>query len=240
MSAKTLPKTKSGSHQSRPFVTANFAITADGRISTGGGSASGFGSKADQRRLLEIRAGCDAILAGARTIASDTMTMGIPAKDLTQERLRRGNPEYPHRVIVSNSGRLNPALRLFHKKGGPIIVFSTRRMPVPLRTEIAHKAELFLFPSSSVPLTSCLNILRQEFGVKRLVCEGGGTLLKSLLAEDLVDELHITCTPFVFGGVKAPTLTGPVGNFLPSSVALKLLEMESVGEECFTRWKVTR
>jgi len=46
----------------RPFVTANFALTWDGRISTRRGTPSDFSSKKDKHRLVEIRAQCDAVL----------------------------------------------------------------------------------------------------------------------------------------------------------------------------------
>ena len=44
----------------RPFVTANFAVTWDARISTRRGTSSDFSSPRDKRRLVEIRAQCDA------------------------------------------------------------------------------------------------------------------------------------------------------------------------------------
>lgn len=73
MSSRAVPKTPP-----RPFVTANFAVTADGRISTRNFTPSDFSSKRDKRRLVKIRAACDAVLVGARTLAADTMTLGIP------------------------------------------------------------------------------------------------------------------------------------------------------------------
>ena len=92
----------------RPFVTANFAVTADGRISTRNHTPSDFSSAADKRRLLEIRAACDAVLVGARTLAADTMTLGLPAEDLRAARRERGLPEMPLRVIerAASGGRL--------------------------------------------------------------------------------------------------------------------------------------
>ena len=82
-----------------PFLTANFAITADGKISTRAFTRSDFSSKADKRRLLEIRAGCDAVLVGARTLASDQMTMGLPAADLQAQRRKRGLPSHPLHLL---------------------------------------------------------------------------------------------------------------------------------------------
>jgi len=214
----------------RPFVTANFAITADGRISTRNFTPSDFSSKRDKRRLLKIRAGCDAVLVGARTLAADTMTLGIPGI--------RSRP--PLRVIVSNGGRIAPTLRVFHTPGAPIVIFTTKKMPPATRDALAGVADVFLHPAPTVNLALALAILRVEYGVKRLVCEGGGTLLRSLAAEDLLDEIYLTLCPFVFGGSGAPTLTGVAGKFLPRSTRLRLAEMKMAGAECFTRWRVVR
>ena len=214
----------------RPFVTANFAITADGRISTRNFTPSDFSSKRDKRRLVKIRAACDAVLIGARTLAADTMTLGIPGV--------RTQP--PLRVIVSNSGRIAPTHRVFRSAGAPIVIFTTKKMPAKTRAALARVADIFLHPTPTVDLVLALAILRADYGVKRLVCEGGGTLLRSFAAADLLDELHLTICPRIFGGRGAPTLTGMAGKFLPKSTQLRLVGMRRAGDECFTRWRVVR
>ena len=224
----------------RPFVTANFAITADGRISTRNSTPADFSSPRDKRRLLEIRAACDAVLVGARTLASDTMTLGLPADDLRAARKKRGHPELPLRVVLSNSGRLDPKLRIFQKPGAPIVIFSTSRMPLRTRSALAEKADIHLHSLASVDLPLALAALRGNYKIRRLVCEGGGTLFRNLLAAGLVDELHLTLCPHIFGGRGAPTLTGIASDFLPHSTSLRLVEMLPIGDECFTRWKVLR
>ena len=224
----------------RPFVTANFAITADGRISTRNHTPSDFSSAADKRRLLELRAACDAVLVGARTLAADTMTLGLPAEDLRAARSDRGLPEMPLRVIATNTGRISAENRVFTSGLHPAVVFSTRRMSTRTCTSLAGVCDLFIHLADSVNLAAMLATLREEYRVKRLVCEGGGTLFKALLAADLVDELHLTLCPLVFGGAKAPTLSGVAGDWLPKSTCLRLAEMIPVGAECFTRWRVRR
>jgi riboflavin-specific deaminase-like protein len=225
----------------RPFVTVNFAVTADGKISTRKRTPSDFSTPGDKRRLLEIRAGCDAILVGARTLASDTMSMGLPAADLKEARMKQGKPKYPWRVIVTNSGKISPELKVFEASKLPTpIVFTTRAMPSRTITSLASLCDLYLHLCEKVNLRAMLMTLSEDYGVKRVVCEGGGTLLHALLADDLVDELHVTMCPLVFGGRKAPTLTGAETPFLPSSVPLKLAHFEPIGDELFTRWKVMR
>jgi riboflavin-specific deaminase-like protein len=224
----------------RPFVTANFALTWDGRISTRRGTPSDFSSKRDKRRLVEIRARCDAVLVSAKTVAADNMSMGLPDADLRAARIARGQREYPLRVLLTNSGRINPALRLFAETFSPIVIFSTTRMPARARAALAARADLWLHESPSVNLAVMLATLRADYGVRRIVCEGGAQIFRALLAAGLVDELHVTLCPRIFGGQKAPTLTSLPGPFLPTSVPLALRKMEVIGDECFLRYRVAK
>lgn len=222
----------------RPFVTANFALTWDGRISTRSGTPADFSSPADKRRLVEIRARCDAVLVSARTAELDRMTMGISDPALRAARVARGQAAYPVRVLLSNSGRIDPSLRLFSKDFSPIAIFATTRMPSRTRAALAGLADLWLYEPSGVDLADMLATLRAEYRVRRLVCEGGAQIFRALLAAGLVDELHVTLCPRLFGGLKAPTLTGVAGDFLPASVPLQLRTMKVSGGECFLRYLV--
>jgi riboflavin-specific deaminase-like protein len=226
--------------RARPFVTANFALTWDARISTRRRTPSDFSSPRDKRRLLEIRAQCDAILVSAATLAADNMAMGLPAPDLRAARRARRQPEYPLRVIVSRSGRIDPALRVFAKDFSPIVIFSTTRMPSRVRTALAGKADVWLYDADSVDFANLLVTLRREYRVRRLVCEGGSQIFRALLEAGLVDEIHVTFCPRIFGGTDAPTLTGPAGDFLPHGIPLTLREMKVRDGECFLRYRIAR
>jgi riboflavin-specific deaminase-like protein len=222
----------------RPFVTANFALTWDARISTRRGTPSDFSSPRDKRRLVEIRSRGDAVLASARTIAADNMTMGLPDPALREARVKRGQRAYPLRVMLTNSGRIDPALRVFEKDFSPIVIFSTTRMPARIQNALMAVADLWLYDAPAVDLPGMLATLRSEYGVKRLVCEGGARVFRSLLTAGLVDEIHVTFAPHIFGGKDAPTLTGIAREFLPAAVPLQLRQMEVIENECFLRYRV--
>ena len=226
----------------RPLVIANFAVTSDGKISTRRRTPSLFSSPRDKQTLLAIRAGADAILVGRTTVASDTMTMGLPDASLRKQRLSRGQPEFPLRVIVSNSGRLDPHLRLFQAKAGPIVVFTSSQ--ISRRIEAAQQARgatIHRHARRAVSLPAMLKQLRAEHGIRVLVCEGGAALFRSLLEGDLVDRLHLTICPVIFGGRAAPTLTGLPGGFLPRAVELRQIGQSFTREgECFLEFAVKR
>lgn len=219
-----------------PHVAANFAMTWDGRISTRNLTPSDFSSRADKRRMLEIRAWADAILVGRGTLQKENMRLGLPAPALRAERLRRKQAAWPVRVILSNSGRIRPGLRIFRETFSPILIYSTVRMPKTVQTALADCATLHLGEGSAVDLRGMLQDLRARHKVKRLLCEGGGQVFRSLLEAGLVNEIHITLCPLVFGGRGAPTLTGVAGPFLPFGIPGRLASWEVVGGECFLRY----
>lgn len=220
----------------RPRVIANFAITADGKVSTKNFTAAGFTSPADKRRLLEIRSLGDAVLAGAATVSKDTMSMGISVPDLRKERRKAGLPEVPLRVVVSNRGDLSPSAKVFQNRMSQVVVFSTSRMAVRQRQVLAGLCDLWLFEAREVPLAESLRILHREYRVKTLICEGGPRLLRALLEIEAVDELRLTVAPRIFGGAAAPTLTGLCGDFLKKAARFRLREMEARGGECYLRF----
>lgn len=224
----------------RPRVIANFAITADGKVSTRNHTPTGFTQPADKRRLQEIRALGDALIVGAGTVAADTMSMRLSPADLRAERQAHGLPPEPLRVIVTNRGKLDPTAKVFQKGGAPRVIFSTRRMTEKMRAVLAPLADLWLFDADTVDLSAALQILRADYRVRTLICEGGPTLLRSLLEIGGVDELRLTWASVIFGGATAPTLTGLPGDFLPKTLQARLVKMEPGDGECYLTYRLSR
>ena len=226
--------------KNRPAVAVNFAVTWDGKVSTRNFTPADFSSKRDKRRLLEIRSTGDALLVGYNTVKHDNMSMGLPDESLRAQRVRRKQAPFPIRVIVSNSGRIDPGLKLFQRDFSPVVIYSTARMPRKTQLALAGKAALHLHPGRAVDLGKMLAHLHSYYKVKRLVCEGGPSLFRSLLAEGLMDEINLTLCPLVFGGLGAPTLTGLPGQFLPHPLSCALAGMDVHDGECFLRYRVAR
>ena len=226
--------------RTRPFVAATFAMTVDGKLTTKNRGTVDFTSRQDKLHLMRQRALGDAVLVGHTTLERDNVRLGIPHPDLRAQRIARGQPAYPIRVIVSNKGRIDPSLNIFQTDFAPILIFSTTRMPRRIREQLRGNAILHLTESPQIDLRKMLRQLRTEYGVKYVACEGGPALFRSLLELGLVDKLNLTITPFLFGGRKAPTLTGVNFDFLPHTVHCSLVNMEVLGEECFLTYHIGR
>jgi riboflavin biosynthesis pyrimidine reductase len=70
-------------------------------------------------------------------------------------------------------------------------------------------------------------------GVKRVLVEGGGEVMWEFIKHDLIDEFHVTLTPWIIGGKTAPTLVDGEG-FLPGKIRnLRLVSVKKVRDEIF-------
>jgi riboflavin biosynthesis pyrimidine reductase len=77
--------------------------------------------------------------------------------------------------------------------------------------------------------------LRKKWNVKRLLCEGGGELNDALFRAGLVDEIHLTICPKIFGGRTAPTIADGLGcPKLSAAAAFKLTSFQRMSDELFT------
>jgi riboflavin-specific deaminase-like protein len=213
-------------------------MTADGKITTRAFSPVDFTSREDKRHLLQQRSLGDAVLVGRSTLSHDNVRLGLPDPKMRAAREDRGQQPYPLRVIVSNEGRIDPALNIFQTDFSRIVIFSTTRMPRKYQVALRDKATLRLSESRSVNLRRMLEILHSEYRVRRVACEGGAELFRSLLALHLVDQLNLTIAPYIFGGKAAPTLTGRNTDFLPKSVQCSLVETRVVEGECFLTYRL--
>ena len=221
----------------RPFVVATFAMTVDGKVTTKNLAPVDFTSREDKLHLFRQRALADAVLLGHTSLKRDNVRLGLPV-DLQQARTKRKQTPAPLRVIVSNKGRIDSRLKVFQSTISPILIFSTTRMPKKTQAALKGKATLHLTKSAEIDVVAMLETLRTKYNVRRLACEGGPTLFRALLERGLIDQLNLTIAPYLFGGAKAPTLTGVSKEFLPASVHCSLIDIRTIGEECFLTYRI--
>lgn len=209
-----------------PWLSANMLISLDGKISTPSNQPAIFSSALDSQRLLELRGDCDVLLVGRGTWEADSMRMTVP------EHLRSGKAQ-PARCVFSGRGRWNLEHPMFAAEGGTILLAHTA--PV--------SGDDSFFSLKNTELVQCEDVVElckilYAKGYKRVHCEGGGQLLRSLLAFDLLDELFLTWAGHIqIGGSHAPSLTGRKAAYLPSSRHFALHSMQvNAEQECFLHY----
>ena len=217
-------------------------MTADGKIATANRAASSFGSRRDQDHLLQLRATADAVMAGARTADSNPINMGPGPAKYRRLRLRRGLAEFNLRIIVSRSGTVNPRAEVFQRRFSPIIILTTRRATAArLKALRAVAAEVKICGANEIDFPRALHWLREKWGIKRLLCEGGGDLNDALFRAGLVNQLHLTVCPKVFGGRTAPTIADGLGaGCLARATQLQLESAQRQGDEMFLVYHVLK
>lgn len=222
----------------RPKVLINFALTIDGKISTAKFTPTTFTSAYDKKRLLEIRSLADAVMVGRGTVEKDRMTMGMPDPKLRKARGDRGQTEYPLRVILSGSGKLDPNLPVFGHDFSPILLFTGSSAG----TEVPWPDYVRVYRSERdwQDVGQVLSFLHAEYGVRTVICEGGPTLVRTLAERDLIDEIYATIAPKLFGGKHAPGLLGTSDAFLSASRAYRMVNLEIHGDEAYLHYRRDR
>lgn len=224
----------------RPFVFVNMAMTADGKITSSKRELPRFTSDTDRSTMDRLRAEADAILVGAGTLRADDPHLHVREREMRSYRSSLGKPEGLLAVIVTASGRVDPAWRVFHDSGiSGRIVATTDEAADPGLRSLPGDAEVWRLGTGEVDLHELLRRLRAR-GVERLLVEGGGETNWALVRADLVDELYLTIAPALLGGRIAPTPVGGEGFAMADQKKLRLVDLTRVGDELFCRYRVVR
>ncbi|HUD49362.1 MAG TPA: RibD family protein [Candidatus Baltobacteraceae bacterium] len=218
-----------------PFVFLNAAMTADGKIAPASRHFEPFAGPLDRQHLLELRATADAVMAGARTVDMDRVNLGPGPARFRRQRRRRGLSEYNLRIIVSGRGSIDPKAEVFRHRFSPIIILTSELIPKGKLRQLQSLAdEVKVIGEDGIDFDAVLRWLRAEWNVKRLLCEGGGEVNGALFRAGLVDELHLTISPVIFGGRAAPTMADGAGvDQLADAARLRLVSMKRVAADFF-------
>ncbi len=109
----------------RPYVLLSACMSLDGYLDGADGPRLVLSGPADLDRVDAVRASCDAILVGGRTVRRDDPRLLVRSAERRRERVARGLPESPLRVVVTASGDLDPAARLFTCDRRPVVYCGT-------------------------------------------------------------------------------------------------------------------
>jgi riboflavin-specific deaminase-like protein len=212
-------------HDDRPYTIANFVSSADGRAAISGRSAP-LSDEGDRALFHALRERVDAVMVGTGTLRTERYGALIRDEEACRRRVERGLDPQPLACVVTRSGSLPLDIPLF---AGPRVVAFAPQPVEGLETVVLDPTEL--------TLTAVVRVLRADFGVRSLLCEGGPTLFGSLIHEGLVDELFLTLAPKLAGGGTAPTISS--GAELAEPATLRLRSIFDRSGSLFLRFVVS-
>jgi 2,5-diamino-6-(ribosylamino)-4(3H)-pyrimidinone 5'-phosphate reductase len=222
----------------RPWVVVNIAMSADGKISTRERRQVRISGAQDFTRVDRLKAGCDAIMVGIGTVLADDPSLTVKSEACLNYRRKQGWDDHPLRVVVDSSGSTPPDASILHKGKGKRVVAVSGRADAKKISLLKKKATVIVAGKDEVDLGILMDELG-TMGVRRLMVEGGGTLIAGLMKAGLVNEMYTFIGNIIIGGKDAPTITDGEGFIKESEFArLTLLEASRIDNGILLHWNV--
>ena len=214
---------------SKPKITLSAAITLDGKIGQKNKHIV-LSSKADKIRVHKLRSKSDAILVGKNTVEQDDPLLTV----------RYAKGKNPIRIILDSHGTIKNTSKIIKTcKRVPTIIVTSEIISKPNLNRLQKlPLDVIICGKNQVNLTKLLPVLSKK-GIKTVLLEGGGTLNRSFLKKNLIDEMIIALTPYVLGSKNTVSLfEGLSFPSLKIKFPLKLKNVQKNGNEIILNYKI--
>tara|TARA_B100001750_G_scaffold215694_1_gene199846 strand:- start:258 stop:911 length:654 start_codon:yes stop_codon:yes gene_type:complete len=209
-------------------ITLSAAITLDGKIGQKNKHIV-LSSKSDKIRVHKLRAKSDAILVGKNTVEQDDPLLTV----------RYAKGKNPIRIILDSHGTIKNDSRIIKtcKRVPTIIVVSELVSKSNLNRLRKLPIDVIICGKNQVHITKLVSILL-KMGIKTILLEGGGTLNRSFLKKNMINEMIIALTPYVLGSENTIDLFEGISfPELKNKLPLKLKNVQKNGNEIILNYK---
>ena len=206
-----------------PFVTAKFACTLDGKISTVTGESQWISCEESRNFVHRLRDVNDGILVGVGTILADNPSLTT----------RIDNGKNPVRIVVDSLARTPINSKFLNDGAAKNIIAVTENAPADKISALQNLGAEIIFCGNSQQVD--LKILMAELArreITSVLLEGGGTLNFSMFRAGLIDKVFAFVAPKIIGGKNALTPVEGAGvEKLSDAVQLENLTAEKIGTD---------
>lgn len=212
-----------------PYVTAKWAMTADGSIAAHTGDARWVSCEQSRAQVHDMRHDRMAIMVGIGTVLADDPMLTA----------RRDEPSrQPLRVICDSKLRIPLDCQLVRSASEYGLLVATA---ADLEGEAADRAARLV--QAGIDVVSLpgedgrvdLRALMRDLGSRKVdsvLLEGGSTLNWQAFSQGIVNEAVVYLAPKVVGGASAPTPVGGEGfSLMSQAIALGSPQVELVGDD---------
>jgi len=216
----------------RPLFTWKAATTIDGRIATRTGESRWISGEWSRARAHLLRATHDAIMVGAGTALADDpeLTCRLPGL----------GGRSPVRIVVDTHLRLPPECKLVRSaRATPTWIVTAVDAPPDRRARLEEAGCVVIVVDTASDGRPGMGALVEELGrrgLTRVLVEGGGRLVASLLAADYIDRAIVASAGAVIGGDGIPVVA-PFGvSALAAAPRFVLDHVEPCGGDALAFW----
>jgi diaminohydroxyphosphoribosylaminopyrimidine deaminase/5-amino-6-(5-phosphoribosylamino)uracil reductase len=200
--------------QGRPYVTAKWAMTLDGKLASRTGDAYWISGPVARVRVHQLRDRVDAIMIGAGTARMDNPRLTVRLTEEQREYQRTPRPD-PLRLVLASRGELATHLQLLQKSLAPrtCVIVSETCTPEQRNRLQERGVQVIEVPADRggrVDLVAALHLVAAR-GIMHLLLEGGSSLLGSAFEHGLIDRVAAFVAPRLIGGRGAPSPIGGSG-----------------------------
>ena len=194
------------SAEARPYTVLSCSMSLDGYLDGASDRRLILSNAADLDRVDAVRAESDAILVGAATVRNDNPRLLVRNPRRVADRVASGRPPTPAKVTVTARAQLCADLDFFGTGVTEKLVFCASPAVDAARDNLGCCATV-VDAGTDVDMSWVSEDLHRR-GVRRLLVEGGGSVLTQFLAGALADELHLVVAPFFVGDPRAHRFVG--------------------------------
>jgi GTP cyclohydrolase II len=181
-----------------PWVTLSYAQSLDGSIAAKPGQRFQLSNPHSQTLTHQLRSLHDAVLVGINTVLADDPRLTV--------RIVKGKNPQP--VVLDGRLRMPLSSKLLRPPCVPPIIATTTKASAQrekcLREAGAHVIRLRARRNGLLDLRMLLPQLR-KLGISSVMVEGGAKVITDFLTLQLVDQMVVTVSPQVVGGINAVT-----------------------------------
>ncbi len=207
----------------RPFIIVNYAMSIDGKIALPNRKQMKISNEEDMARVHKLRNECDAVLVGIGTVLTDDPKLTVKEKYVS-------NPSNPLRVVLDSNFRTPDDAEILSKDSPTLIATTCKEIK-------QDNIEVIKCGKKTVNLNKLMDLLRKK-GIKKLLVEGGETVIWEFLRQELVDEFYVFMAPFIIGGTTSPTAAGGKGASSPDDIIhMELSDAQRVGDGILLKFK---
>jgi riboflavin biosynthesis pyrimidine reductase len=213
----------------RCWVRANMVSSVDGSSSIDGTSTA-LGNDGDALVFSALRGICDVVLVSSSTVSAEGYEPVRADPEFASWRRHHDMEPYPRLAIISAALHLDPSADVV--RDPRTIIITHRGAPRDARRALSNAgATLADCGDDDVDIMRVLALLAER-GLRRVLCEGGPSLLGRLEERELLDELCLTLSPNIIGG-DAPRIVRSSAE-RPARTSLRHLLVDD--DYIYTRW----